>query len=358
MVRQVGGNLAVAETGNPRMDLLRPELRAIYQDRADAIKATYGQFILIASNFAWNNHFMVDDAKESPTEAYIRLLKRQGHIVTAADEEFHKANLEYKAEVFDRLKRLVHRLSESFPELRIVVRPHPSENHENWKASMKGLENVDVLYEGELESWILAAKAVIHNSCTSGLLAALLNRKSIAFMPFGETRFEHELPNGVSAKARTEDEVVALVDASPMRQDFPDLLQEHISSLTGALASERIADRILEAYKPGLAGSALALAMAAANALTGPFARQASERSDAAEGDEAKPRKKGFKTYKKQKFEEITAAEVVDNVNIYRRLLGRFDDIDVRESGAAIEIRTRKGTGDRPRASAAPAGAV
>ena len=44
-------------TGNPRIDLLRPELRDFYREKADRLRQEYGDFVLINTNFSKVNHF-------------------------------------------------------------------------------------------------------------------------------------------------------------------------------------------------------------------------------------------------------------------------------------------------------------
>ena len=47
----------IAETGNPRIDLLRPELRTLYERAADDLVGRFGDFALLNTNFAIVNHF-------------------------------------------------------------------------------------------------------------------------------------------------------------------------------------------------------------------------------------------------------------------------------------------------------------
>ena len=47
-------------TGNPRIDLLRPELRDFYQPRVTKIRDRYGDFTLVNTNFSKVNHFYTD----------------------------------------------------------------------------------------------------------------------------------------------------------------------------------------------------------------------------------------------------------------------------------------------------------
>ena len=50
-------NTPIKVTGNPRIDLLRPELREYYRPVAEAIRERFGNFILINTNFSKVNHY-------------------------------------------------------------------------------------------------------------------------------------------------------------------------------------------------------------------------------------------------------------------------------------------------------------
>ncbi len=341
LVEQVRKKTKILETGNPRMDLLRPELRALYQQRADELKAKYGDFIIIVSNFAWNNHCFVNEEKDSPENAYIDLLKRQGHILTAEDEAFHRENLVYKGMVFEKFKELVRGLSIKFPDLKIIVRPHPSENHDTWKKSLSGLDNVFVLFEGELEPWIIAARTVIHNSCTSGVLAALLNRTSVSYMPYNDARFEHEMPNSVSAQACTIDDVADLVTKSPIPQEVPTVLKEYIAATEGKFAAERIADGILSEYGAGSFEIIIIIALRIKRVFRSTFARLGLFKKDASTDNDTNEDYQFRKNYKAQKFESTTAEEVIALIDKYSFLLNRFDGITARNRGELIEIKRK-----------------
>ncbi len=43
--------------GNPRIDLIRPELRGFYAEDAERLRARYGDFLLINTNFGQTNHY-------------------------------------------------------------------------------------------------------------------------------------------------------------------------------------------------------------------------------------------------------------------------------------------------------------
>lgn len=332
MVTQKSETTKVIESGNPRMDLLRPELRGIYKEQVEELKAKYGDFVLVVSNFAWNNHYYVDGEKENPAEAFINLRKRQGHIQTKDDEEFELDNLAYKDKVFDKMKEMVAYIGKALPDTPIIVRPHPSENHETWKKAVEGHENIQVVFEGELEAWVIAARAILHNSCTTGILAGLVNKKSIAYMPFDDNKFEHKFPNDVSAKAYTLGEVLELVKQSPLEQEVPDLIKEYVSSLSGSFAAENIADSILEAYIERVnSGRRFSLKAVVDRAvlLYKKVKKKIVRRKRYSEfsGD-----------YKKQKLNSLEAEEVNDCIAVYTKLLGGFEGVVSQDRGEGVEI--------------------
>ena len=52
----------VYETGNPRIDLLTPRCRRLFEPEVAALRARFGAFILINSNFGRINHFLNNQA--------------------------------------------------------------------------------------------------------------------------------------------------------------------------------------------------------------------------------------------------------------------------------------------------------
>ena len=72
-------------TGNPRVDLMRRELRAYYRPQVDSIRERFGDFILVNTNFSKVNHFHADlselkQAVEGRTPDDVKHQLRQGLI--------------------------------------------------------------------------------------------------------------------------------------------------------------------------------------------------------------------------------------------------------------------------------------
>lgn len=240
--------------GNPRMDLLRPHLREVYRPQADLLRQRYGSFIMVNSNFGTANHRLGPD--------YVRRHWAAGGWSSGPGREGMLDRIvAFQARLLEEFAALIEQLAASLgDDCRVVLRPHPSEDHESWRRRLAGLPTVSVVHEGPVLPWLLASRALVHNGCTTGIEATLLDRPSFAFMPVRDESVESWLPNAVSTRVASRDELVkALLDLPPGAGAAPDAeaaatLDEHISQLTGRLSSEAVVDE-LERVAPAGGGA-------------------------------------------------------------------------------------------------------
>lgn len=233
-------------TGNPRVDLWRPELREYFNDKVAKIRMNYGPYILIASNFASANFFHKFDF-------VLNQRKKEGTVRSFEDEEYLKERYHYKLKLFKKFLELIRILSKTFPNHKIIIRPHPAEKHEVWEKTAERLSNVKVIYEGSATPWILGADVLIHNSCTTGIEAFLLDKPVFSYRPYTSQRFDSYLPIAVSHNVFNTDSLVKLLKEAILNrnyQSFKDkkrirsILAEHIASLDGIFASEMIVNAL------------------------------------------------------------------------------------------------------------------
>lgn len=191
-------------TGNPRTDLLRQELQPYWALSVENIRKQFGKIILINTNFGKLNNFRpnkgdekkaLDAATESPE--------------TVNEDELGMAK--HRWALFEHFQEMVGQVGRAFPTHTILIRPHPSENHEIWKQAGKGCSNVQVHFEGHVTPWLLASDAIIHNSCTTGLEGYLLKRPVFSFQPITSERFDKKLPNSLSQQATSSQELIDLL---------------------------------------------------------------------------------------------------------------------------------------------------
>jgi surface carbohydrate biosynthesis protein len=238
-------------TGNPRSDMLRPELRPFYQQEVEEFGSRYGDFILINTNFNHVNAFGPDMNLFKPTQNLDRKAKF-GRAARGMSREYAEGLRDHKQSVFRDFQQMIPRLEQAFPENTIVVRPHPTENYEVYRKIANRCQRVHVNNEGNVVPWLMAAKAVIHNGCTTGVEAYVTGTPAISYRASINETYDngfYRLPNQMSHQCFTFEElreilqkiligVVGVADGDERRN----LIDHHLSAKTGLLACERMLD--------------------------------------------------------------------------------------------------------------------
>jgi surface carbohydrate biosynthesis protein len=261
-------NLSAQPLGNPRFDLLRPELRSLYTKEVDAIRNTHGEFVLINTNFSSFNP--VISLHDLPN----RTLSHKNEPKGDERERFARV-LEHRRRIFNLFLADLPKFTGQNPDLKFIVRPHPGEDLAIWNETFRGQENVRVIREGASIPWLIAAKALVHNSCTTAVEATVIGHTPIVYCPELSLENESGLPNPISHRALTIDELSAAVRLAsknqlPMGSEQSAVLERYVSSITGPLATETILDYCEEIYGshsklkvPTFAAAALARLFAA-----------------------------------------------------------------------------------------------
>lgn len=158
------GNMKV--TGNLRVDMLKPEYRAFYDRDVAALRARFGDFILVNTNFG-TIHSSWSAEKLKSLQADSGLIKPDDPRtlrVFEDQEDFERAS---RTGILTAIKELCRRR----PSQRIVVRPHPGEATRYWDGVFDDYPNVSVVREGSHVPWTLACRLLMHTSCTTGFEA-------------------------------------------------------------------------------------------------------------------------------------------------------------------------------------------
>jgi surface carbohydrate biosynthesis protein len=231
----------IVNTGSLRFDLMRPEYIVVFKDEINKLKEEYGPFILVNSSFAPCNHF-------SGTDFYINSLRGKSMIIDYQDEIFHRERISHMKKVFDGFIKMIPKISAEFPDYNIIIRPHPSENHEVWRGIIKDLHNVFMIHEGDVIPWIAASEMVIQNGCTTGVEARFLNKPVIAYRPVVSDKYDIPLPNSLGENIFNVSELITYIgnllsgtssgsDATSDKK-YKYILESNISCTKGKFASE------------------------------------------------------------------------------------------------------------------------
>ncbi len=238
--RAQGVGLKARPLGNPRFDLLRPELRGLYGQEVEAIRKAHGEFVLINTNFPSINPVI------SLHDLGPRALSAVNTPKSGEPARFSEF-LEHRSRIYEYFKRDLPQYARENPDLKFIVRPHPAENAATWTGLFQGLPNVQVIREGASIPWLIAAKALIHNGCTTAVEASLLGHTAIAYGPEVSLERESALPNPISHRVANIGELgvttrTALRNELQMGAEQRAILEHYVSGITGPLASDAILD--------------------------------------------------------------------------------------------------------------------
>jgi surface carbohydrate biosynthesis protein len=197
---QLPTGIPIHITGNPRVDLLRPDMQGYYKTEADQIRQTYGDFILINTNFNHVNAFypsqnLLQPVKDPGEQA------RFGQAARGMTREYAEGFRDHKQAVFEDFQKLIPELEHAFPDHPIVVRPHPTENQNIYHDIAARCRRVRVTNEGNVVPWLMAARVLIHNGCTTGVEAFVMGVPAVSYRETVNELYDdgfYRLPNRLS----------------------------------------------------------------------------------------------------------------------------------------------------------------
>jgi surface carbohydrate biosynthesis protein len=315
-------NAKIVPVGHPRIDLTRRELRSFYDDEVKTLRDRYGQFVLINTNFSFYNHFQGRDF-----EVILRQKTKAGKIADEKQRECYRKVSEHKKVLFYEFAEMVVKIHERFPSVTIVLRPHPSEDHEYWKQVLPKDEKIHVVHEGNVIPWIKAANVMIHNSCSTGIEGYLLEQPVISYRPVQAEELEIPLPNLLSEQALTLDALLDMLEQyltnnRGVQETVDDRKQEiasrYITGLDGLLSCERIVASLNTVQIPKKT-----VKMASYQLYT--KMKNMKSRSVGMFRQRAKETHK--MKYRIQKFPGIALDEVQQAISKFHSLTGRFSNV-------------------------------
>jgi surface carbohydrate biosynthesis protein len=251
--RHFPSNVPIHVTGHPRADLLRPELSALYRQEAEVLQDKYGKFILVNTNFKHVNAFypfqnlFLPVGKAGGTSKF-------GRSAVGMTFEYASGFEELKKALFQDFQQLIPALNQAFPDNTIIVRPHPVEDQKVYQRIAARSKQVHVTNEGNIVLWLLAAKALIHNGCTTGVEAYLMGVPAISYRPTVNDYYDngfYRLPNRLSHQCfnfeelrNTLTKILAGELGRPDGEETQALIDDYLVAQEGPLASDRIVDVI------------------------------------------------------------------------------------------------------------------
>jgi surface carbohydrate biosynthesis protein len=192
-------------TGNPRIDVLKPEYRSFHKEDIARLHADHGQFVLINTNFGIKN------SKWESIEAVRNIEIKAGSLNPSDPESVRGFDTMVAWEDLNSrgIFSIVSAIAEDFKEKIVVVRPHPSESLQRVVDQYAHVPNVRVIHQGSHVPWTLAADILIHTSCTTGMEAAIAGKTSVSLVTSENWISKAFLTNRVNPIYQTVDALVA-----------------------------------------------------------------------------------------------------------------------------------------------------
>lgn len=330
---ELPANMPIHITGNPRGDILRPEMRPYFDTEVERLRNLYGDFILINTNFTDVNPFIPNIGLFLPAKGPGGK-SRLGQAGIGMSRQFAEGLWDHKQAILEDFQQLIPALEQAFPDLTIIVRPHPSENFKIYNDLAAQCERVKVTNEGNVIPWLLAAKTMVHNGCTTGLEAYVLGVPAISYLATFNEYYDYEfqgLPTKLSHQCfsfeelkRTLTQILAGELDVAEGEERKTLIDYYLAAQNGRLACERIVDVLEESgygkrqppaspigtYVQGWALTKLKAAVTNLN-----MRRPGPNRL----------------AYHNHRFPEISVAEIEQKVARFGQLLNRFSTIRVEQ---------------------------
>ncbi|MBW1849962.1 MAG: hypothetical protein JRJ15_00720 [Deltaproteobacteria bacterium] len=254
-------NMPIHVTGNPRGDMLRPEIHGYFSQEAEDLRTAYGDFILINTNFSNVNAFYPNQnlflPQDNPGEE-----PRFGRAAVGMSRAFAEGLRDYKKAIFEDFKRLIPALEKAFPTLSIVVRPHPIENPHIYQEIASQCKRVVVLNQGNVIPWLRATRALVHNGCTTGIEAYIMGVPAVAYQATVNEYYDcgfYRLPNLLSHQCFDFEELLITLRkiisgeiSAAKGEERKALMGQYLAAPDGPLACQRIVD-VLEKIVNGQA---------------------------------------------------------------------------------------------------------
>lgn len=238
-------NQPIHEVGNPRIDILRPELRDYFAAEKNALIKKYGEYILINTNFGQVNHFIPDVGNQEAS--------RDKNFSRNDGDDFITQRYAHKKTLFEAFKKLIPYLVNTFKDTHFILRPHPSESSEAWQHQLNQYNNVTVTNAGNVIPWIMGAKTLISNGCTTSIEATVLQKPTLGFYPVFNELVDDKLPKALCDIAETKEHLAEKIsklisENSNYTNDKQAILSQHISSLSGEFSCEKIISALNNNY--------------------------------------------------------------------------------------------------------------
>ncbi len=193
-------------TGSPRIDLCNKKIyNKFLRNEINDAKKKFNKYILFISSGISSDKELNNIFKQDKFFFNYKNLK---------EKKERKSQLQNLRMYFKNSVKMIQNLSNKFKDVNLVVRPHPSENINDWKKIFKKFkENVFLdTSDTDITPIIIGSKCVIHNSSFAGIQSTLLKKPLIVYKPKKISTSKRSFPNKLGDIANSESDVFILLN--------------------------------------------------------------------------------------------------------------------------------------------------
>lgn len=184
-------------TGCPRYDFCATPWRA-----ALPVPNGVSDYVLVNTNFP-----VVNPRFSKGSDSECRAMVQAGFDEAHARQFLADAHVAHQAVI-----EVVEWLARSRPDLTFVLRPHPFENADAYKALLQ-FPNCQVRQEGTSIEWINGARLLLHQNCSTALEAVMLGKAPISLEWFNTPALSVPWSSAVSLRVQNYEAAASLIDA-------------------------------------------------------------------------------------------------------------------------------------------------
>jgi surface carbohydrate biosynthesis protein len=198
----------IYQTGSSRIDMLKAPVNQIYYDDAIKLKKKYGEFYLLNTFFTFTNHF------------YSSWEEKRSEVLQSTS--FNSESLVYKnglkmeklqSETLRHTIQFIKKFAKKYPDEKLIIRPHMSENHTLWNELSVKYKNVITIYDDiNTCSWMLASNFTISSNCTTSVEAFLLKKLNYNFRPVIDDSVTFKLPKMTGIQVYSSENLIEKID--------------------------------------------------------------------------------------------------------------------------------------------------
>jgi surface carbohydrate biosynthesis protein len=161
-------------TGNLKIDLWKDKNLDLYAAKKKIIKKKFKNFIIFNSDIRYLHN--KNDFEDNFDLDVYKSLKKDSRFIKKEMSNLKRFS-KFKNKNFLFLIKLLNNIDKNLKKIKLIIRPHPTEDINIWRIVTKNLKNIEISPPtDDVIPYILASKGVIHNGCTTSNASICLNK--------------------------------------------------------------------------------------------------------------------------------------------------------------------------------------